>query len=65
VYAYQHLDAPSIVEAAGRVLSETALENLQVSSELLERLAARNGATPRPNWRELWPDAGGAHGTHG
>ena len=56
VYRYQHLDAESIVEACGQVLSETALENLAVSPALLERLAGRAPA-PR-DWRALWPEAG-------
>lgn len=55
VYALHHLDPDSIVEAAGKVLSETALENLAVSPALLERLAGR--APARTDWRELWPDA--------
>jgi len=60
VYRYQHLDAQSIVEACGQVLSETALENLAVSPALLERLAGRAPA-PR-DWRALWPEAGaGGH----
>ena len=63
VFAYQHLDGDSIVEACGQVLSETALEDLRVSPALLERLVARTGA-PRPDWRELWPDAATADG-HG
>jgi pyruvate dehydrogenase E1 component len=71
VYAYQHLDCASIVEAAGRVLSETALEDLVVPRELLERLSARGGAAPGAalggaplDWRALWPTAGqgGARG---
>ena len=50
-----------IVEACGKVLSETALEDLAVSPALLERLAGRAPA-PR-DWRALWPEAGGdAHG---
>jgi pyruvate dehydrogenase E1 component len=53
IYKYHHLDPDSIVEAAGQVLSETALENLQVSPSLLERLAGGN-SNARPNWRELW-----------
>ena len=57
IYGYQNLDADSIVEAAGRVLSETALENLRVSPALLERLAGRTPARPHAEWRELWPDA--------
>jgi pyruvate dehydrogenase E1 component len=54
VYAYQHLDRDAIVEAAGRVLAETALESLRVSPTTLAALARGDGA-PRPSWRELWP----------
>ncbi len=54
VFGYQHLDEASIVEACGRVLSETALEDLRVSPTLLDRLAGRAGA-PRRDWRALWP----------
>jgi pyruvate dehydrogenase E1 component len=60
VFVYQHLDGDSIVEACGKVLAETALEDLRVSPALLERLAGRSTA-PRPPWRELWP-ADGVHG---
>ncbi len=54
VFRYQHLDKDSIVEAAGRVLSETALEELRVSPQALAALA-RGEERPRPDWRELWP----------
>jgi pyruvate dehydrogenase E1 component len=57
VYRYQHLDAASLVEACGKALSETALENLSVSPALLERLAGR--APAARDWRALWPQAGG------
>ncbi len=60
VYAYQHIDAASIVEACGRVMSETALEDLRVSPSVLERIAGRAPVSKR-DWRELWPDAGEAH----
>jgi pyruvate dehydrogenase E1 component len=56
VFGYQHLDAASIVAACGKVLSETALEDLRVSPALLERLAGRR-TDERPDWRTLWPDA--------
>jgi pyruvate dehydrogenase E1 component len=62
VYAYQHIDAASVVEACGRVLAETALEDLRVSPALLERLAGR-AAGARRDWRELWPEAVGGHGS--
>jgi pyruvate dehydrogenase E1 component len=63
VYEYQHIDARSIVDACGRVLAETALEDLRVSPQLLERIASRVSA-PRRDWRELWPapDGDAAHG---
>lgn len=57
IFKYQNLDSASIVEACGKALSETALENLNVSSSLLERMAGRGGA-PIQDWRELWPNAG-------
>ena len=55
IFAYQHLDANSIFEACGQVLSETALEDFVVSQSLLERLAGR-GPTRVRDWRELWPE---------
>ncbi|MEX1024025.1 MAG: pyruvate dehydrogenase [Planctomycetota bacterium] len=58
VYRYQGLDSESIVDAAGRALSETALEDLRVAPELLERLAG--GGRQRPDWRELWKSNAGA-----
>ncbi|MBK7877877.1 MAG: pyruvate dehydrogenase [Planctomycetes bacterium] len=62
VFAYQHLDADSIVEACGRVLSDTALEDLRVSPALLAKLAGRATDAKR-DWRALWPEAG-AQGKH-
>jgi len=59
IFEYQHLDGASIVEACGKVLAETALEDLRVSPALLAALAGRPVA-PRRDWRELWP-AGDAH----
>ena len=58
VYQYHHLDAASIVESVGKVLSETALENVQVSPRVLQETAqsAEAGTTNRPtHWSELWP----------
>ena len=56
VFGYQHIDAASIVEAAGRALSETALEDLSISPVLLDSLAGRP-RNARPDWRELWQNA--------
>jgi pyruvate dehydrogenase E1 component len=54
VYAYQHIDAQSIVEACGKALSETALDEVRISGSLARTLAGAP-AKPRVDWRELWP----------
>lgn len=55
VYKYHHLDCDSIVEACGKVLSETALEEIQVSKSLLGALTDQQMPQVK-NWRELWPE---------
>ena len=55
VYAYHHIDAPSVVEACGKVLSETALERVKVSPRVVSQLAEPAGVGGYVNWRELWP----------
>ncbi|MAB78913.1 MAG: pyruvate dehydrogenase [Planctomycetes bacterium] len=58
VFRYQNLHAEAIVEAAGKALSETALESLQVSPSMLQNLNGQetdDNGNRRTNWRELWP----------
>ena len=53
VYAYHGLDAAHIVEACGKVLAETALDNIRISHSAMpssELPAARS-----QTWRDLWP----------
>ena len=59
IYRYQEIDADSIVQAAGRVLSETALESLRVSPAVLASLEHAEQPARRPSWRDLWPEDGG------
>ncbi len=55
VYAYQHIDADAIVEAVGKALSETALEEVVVSRRALDDLQRRAAApAPAADWHELW-----------
>jgi len=54
VFAYQHIDAQSIVEACGKALAETALEEVRISGSLARTLAGAP-RKPRVDWRELWP----------
>ncbi|MGE3973299.1 MAG: pyruvate dehydrogenase [Bdellovibrionales bacterium] len=51
VYQYHHIDVESVVEAVGKVLSETALEEVRVSNRALHWEQKEE----RPNWQELWP----------
>jgi pyruvate dehydrogenase E1 component len=53
VYKYHHIDADSVVEACGKVLSETALEQVQVSKSALESLGMQSRTSQ--NWQDLWP----------
>jgi pyruvate dehydrogenase E1 component len=56
VYALHHIDGDSIHEACGRVLAETALEDVRISRSLLAAAAA--GALPAPaelGVEALWP----------
>jgi pyruvate dehydrogenase E1 component len=59
IYAYHHIDAEAVVEACGKVLSETAVEQVQVSEKALHDL--HNGVSATTNWQELWPTSGQHH----
>lgn len=54
IFAYHGLDADSVVEAAGKVLAETALEQTVVPGRQLEEATQSPGARIQ-NWTELWP----------
>ncbi|MCK6549421.1 pyruvate dehydrogenase [Myxococcota bacterium] len=57
VYAYQHVDAASIVEAAGKMLAETALSNVRISRALVEAHAGEEASVDLGAARaELWPE---------
>ena len=53
VYRYQHIDEDSVVDAVGKALSETALEEVVVSRKALAELAQRQGG-PITDWKDLW-----------
>lgn len=56
IYAYQHIDASSVIEACGKVLSETAMESVQVGSGVIAQVIGEQSATSSmANWRALWP----------
>lgn len=53
IYEYHGIDSASVVEACGKVLSETALEEVKVSQTVLGEVAQQ--VSPQSNWSELWP----------
>jgi pyruvate dehydrogenase E1 component len=52
IYEYHGIDAQSVFEACGKVLAETAMENVVVARRTLEGL---NDAPAVRHWLELWP----------
>jgi pyruvate dehydrogenase E1 component len=60
VFGYHHLDAASIVEACGRALAETALEQVRLSQAAFRVVQAQQdapqGASTAADWKSLWPD---------
>lgn len=60
VYKYHGIDSDSVVDACGKVLSETALEQIQLSPHLLGAVSAQqqqSSADPfNKDWRNYWPD---------
>lgn len=58
IYAYHHLDSESIIDACGKVLSETALEQVQIAPHVLAALQQQPEATQveKVDWRTLWPE---------
>ncbi len=57
IYHFHHIDDEAVIEACGRVLSETALEQVIVRKNSIEEVAQADhqahGTTA--HWTELWP----------
>ena len=47
------IDAEAVVEAAGKALSETALEKVMVSKQTLSQIGVADNTETQ--WQELWP----------
>ena len=56
VYGYHGIDSKGVVQACGKVLSETALEEVRVSKEVLKALKGSSEATTQESWENLWPE---------
>jgi len=56
IYHFHNIDTEAVVEACGKVLSETALEKVIVNKQTMEETAlATSSSEQRPHWTELWP----------
>ena len=57
IYHFHSIDAEAIVDACGKVLSETALEKVIVNKASLEEVSQPDSASQgsAPHWTELWP----------
>jgi len=54
IYEYHQMHPEGIVEACGQVLSETAMEQVQLHPEAVAMLRAQKD-NPSGDWRDLWP----------
>lgn len=59
IYAYHSIDAESVVEACGKVLSDTALEKVMVSENALG--TTHQAETRTTHWTDLWPAKSSVH----
>jgi len=62
IYAYHGIDAEAVVEACGKVLSETALEKVVVKESAWQEAAQHNSTAT--HWTELWPSKATAAQRH-
>lgn len=52
IYGFHGIDASAIVEACGKVLSESAMEDVHVSQRVLSETA--QSTSPVGHWKQLW-----------
>jgi len=53
IYEYHHMDYKSVIEACGKVLSETALEEIKLNRNVFEDSELRQKS--KQKWSDLWP----------
>ncbi|MGK0517382.1 MAG: pyruvate dehydrogenase E1 component [Planctomycetota bacterium] len=54
IFEYHGMHAEGIVEACGQILSETAMEQVELHPEAMSMLR-QQGGTADGDWRDLWP----------
>ncbi len=58
IYRYHSIDSDSVVMACGKVLAETALEQVSLGSKVVAQVQQNLESTAgeNQNWRSLWPE---------
>jgi pyruvate dehydrogenase E1 component len=61
IYKYHGINWEAVVQACGKVLGETALEEVKVSKDILKTLKSSNAASSTESWQNLWPTNNNKH----
>ncbi len=64
IYHFHGIDSEAVIEACGKVLSETALEKVIVRRQSLDEISQSETALttgPSQHWTELWPTKNQSH----
>ncbi len=63
IYHFHEIDAEAVIDACGKVLSETALEKVIVSQSTFEQVteSSTQNADQKQHWTELWPTKNQSH----
>ncbi len=57
IYHFHEIDAEAVIDAVGKVLSETALEKIIVNKITIDQISdsTNHDQNAKPHWTELWP----------
>jgi len=56
IFKYHGIHSDGVSKACAKVLSETALEEVRVSKEILKALKSSDAPKVQENWENLWPE---------
>jgi pyruvate dehydrogenase E1 component len=54
IYHFHQIDCEAVIEACGKVLSETAMESVRLHTSVLEQTAQKEPTSPSSDWQQLW-----------
>jgi pyruvate dehydrogenase E1 component len=53
IYHFHSIDSEAVIEAAGKVLAETAMESVRLHTDLVNQ-AGQSNTAPLTSWQQLW-----------